>query len=118
MKEIYQSDLSPFKKLTILSLWDNDFTVIPRDLLKFNPEIQYIGLGKNKIKFIEGNVFGNLKKLHTLHLDGNECISRQVADDRRQVLDLIEEVKEKCKLDNDIAPGSDVKFDVRSSATF
>lgn len=117
LKEIHQRDLSPFTKLRILSLWDNDFEVIERDLLKFNPQIEYIGFGKNKIKFIDGNVFDHLNNLHTLHIDGNACISRQVAGDRRGVLGLIEEIKEKCEIDYDVAPGSDFKFDVRIGTT-
>lgn len=113
LKEIHQSDLAPFKKMRILSLWDNDFEVIERDLLEFNPHIEYIGLGKNRIKFVDGNVFGHLKKLHTLHIDGNACISRQVAGDRSGVLNLLDEIKEKCEFDNEIGSDSDLKFDVR-----
>lgn len=117
LKEIHQSDLAPFTKIRILSLWENDFEVIERDLLKFNPQIEYIGLGKNKIKFVDGNVFGHLKNLHTLHIDGNVCISRQEAGDRLQVLDLINEIKEKCQFENDIAHEGDFKFDVRLDST-
>ncbi len=116
LKEIHKSDLSPFTNMRILSLWNNDFEVIERDLLKFNPQIEYIGLGKNKIKTVDGNVFGHLKNLHTLHIDGNSCISRQVAGDRLAVLELLDEIKEKCHGENDDhtgAPGSDFNFDVR-----
>lgn len=112
LKEIHQSDLAPFTKLRILSLWANDFEVIERDLLKFNPQIEYIGLGKNKIKFIDGDVFGHLNALHTLHIDGNQCISRQVAGDRDAVLGLLDEIKENCSCSNDVA-GGDYDLDVR-----
>ncbi|KAG4077129.1 hypothetical protein HA402_016116 [Bradysia odoriphaga] len=116
LKEIHQSDLQPFTKLRILSLWANDFEVIERDLLKFNPRIEYIGLGKNKIKFIDGNVFGHLNALHSLHIDSNKCISREVAGDRGAVLDLLKEIQEKCSGSNDVAFGDyDFKFDVRTS---
>ncbi|XP_037035852.1 uncharacterized protein LOC119074020 [Bradysia coprophila] len=114
LKEIHQSDLSPFTKLRILSLWANDFEVIERDLFEFNPHLEYIGLGKNKIKFIDGNVFGHLNALHSLHIDDNKCISRQVAGDREAVLNLFREIQEKCSGSNDIAPGGDFKFDVRN----
>lgn len=117
LKEIHQSDLAPFTKMRVLSLWENDFEVIERDLLKFNPQIEYIGLGKNKIKFIDGNVFGHLKNLHSLHIDGNACISRQEAGNRLRVLDLIDEINEKCRFQNDIASGSDFNFDVRIDST-
>lgn len=117
LKEIHQSDLSPFTKLKVLSLWENDFEVIQRDLFKFNAEIEYIGLGKNKIKFIDGNVFDHLKHLHTLHIDGNQCISSQVAGDRPGILELITEIKEKCHNDNEIESGADFNFNVRIDVT-
>lgn len=113
LKEIHQSDLFPFTGLRVLSLWDNDFEAIENDLFKFNPEIRYLGLGKNKIKFIDGNAFGPLKNLHTLHLDGNQCISKAAVGNKNQVLALIEEIKENCEIGNDIVPETDFKFDVR-----
>lgn len=106
LREIHQNDLSPFTKLKVLSLWDNDFDTIEYDLLKFNPLIEYIGLGKNKIKFVDGNVFDHLKNLHTLHIDGNTCISNAVAGNKNKVLDLVKEIKDKCELGNDIEDNS------------
>lgn len=113
LKEIHQNDLSPYTNVKVLSLWNNDFEVIERDLLKFNPHIEYIGLGKNKIKFVDGNVFGHLKNLHSLYIDGNSCISKEVSGDKNQVLDLVHEIKEKCSIGNDVEPGSDYNLDVR-----
>lgn len=111
LKEIHQRDLYPFTKLRVLSLWNNDFEVLERDLFKFNPEINYLGLGKNKIKFVDGNVFGPLKNLHSLHIDGNQCISKQAVGGKFLVSVLIEEIKENCET------GNDVQFDVRIDST-
>lgn len=113
LKEIHQGDLYPFTKLRVLSLWNNDFEVLERDLFKFNPEINYLGLGKNKIKFVDGNVFRPLKNLHSLYIDGNRCISKEAVGDKNQVSVLIDEIREKCEMDNDIATGNDFQFDVR-----
>lgn len=110
LKKIQQTDLSPFKNVRILSLWDNDFEVIEHNLLKFNPRIEYIGLGKNKIKFVDGNVFGHLNNLHTLHIDGNVCVSDAAVSDKEKLLDLLKEIEEKC----DVETGSDFDIDVRS----
>ncbi|XP_037035504.1 uncharacterized protein LOC119073823 [Bradysia coprophila] len=112
LKEIHQSDLSPFTKLRILSLWVNDVEVIERDLLKFNPHLEYIGLGKNKIKFVDGNVFGHLNALHSLYIDDNKCISTQVTDNREAVVDLLQEIQEKCSGSNGRAPGADSNFEL------
>lgn len=117
LKEIHQNDLLPFKNLRILSLWNTDLQVIEHDLLKFNPAIEYIGLGKNKIAFVDGNVFGHLKQLHTFHIDGNPCISRQVVNSKIEVLDLIDEIKMKCQDNNVIPAGSDFGLDVRVGET-
>jgi hypothetical protein len=116
LKEIHSEDLAPFTKLTVLSIWDNEIEMLERDLLKTNTELEYIGLGKNRIKFVDGKVFNHLTKLHTLHFDNNDCVSRQVAGDKQQVLDLIEEIEgrcgdcrrvERCSNDIDVRVGND-----------
>ncbi|KAG5669388.1 hypothetical protein PVAND_017275 [Polypedilum vanderplanki] len=96
LKEIRQSDLAPFTKLRILSIWNNQIEVLEKDLLQFNTEIEYIGFGKNNIKFVDGKIFNHLRKLHTFHFDGNDCVSRQVAGNKHEVWDLTEEIEERC----------------------
>lgn len=117
LKEIHQCDLSPFTNMRILSLWETDLEVIERDLLKFNPKIEYLGLGKNKIKYVDGNVFEHLKMLHTFHIDGNPCISQQVVEDKRLVAQLIDDIKLQCQVDNSIEDDEEaILFDVRIDA--
>lgn len=97
LKKIQQKDLSPFTKLKYFSVWLNDLIVIERNLFQFNPEIRYIELGRNRIKFIVGNVFSHLQHLQTLHLDGNICMSKDVSDNRLEVLELIKEIETRCR---------------------
>ena len=96
LSEVHQRNLAPFTELRILSFFGNDLQVLERNLLKFNTKLEYIGLGRNQIKFIEGRIFNHLKNLHSLHFDLNVCASRQVGGNRHDVWDMVEELEEKC----------------------
>jgi len=94
--EIHQRDLQPYANLRILSIWKNKIEILEKNILKFNPKLEYIGLGQNRIKFVDGRIFNHLKKLYSLHFDGNVCVSRQVGDDKHEVWDLVEEIEDQC----------------------
>ncbi|KAL7014330.1 hypothetical protein ACKWTF_015863 [Chironomus riparius] len=96
LMEIHSEDLAQFTKLRILSIWENKIEYLEKDLMKFNPNIEYIGFGKNRIQYVDSNVFDPLTRLHTLHFDGNDCYSKQVAGDRIGVLKMIDEMNEHC----------------------
>lgn len=96
LKEIHQRDLAPFTDMEYLSLHGNDLEVIESNLLKFNPNIKYIGLGENKIKFIDEYVFHSLKNLHSVYLDENVCISKTIRGRFKIQRELPKELKEKC----------------------
>lgn len=96
LKEIHAEDLAPFTKLRILSIWENEIEFLEKDLMKFNTKIEYIGFGKNRIQYVDPSVFDPLTRLHTLHFDGNDCYSKQVAGNRIGVLKLIDEINEHC----------------------
>jgi len=96
LKEIHAEDLAPFTKLRILSIWENKIEYIEKDLMKFNTNIEYIGFGKNRIQYVDPNVFDPLTRLHTLHFDGNDCYSKQVAGNRIGVLKMINEISKHC----------------------
>lgn len=81
LKEIHQKDLAPFKQLKIFTIHSNEIEVIERDLFRFNPLLEVINIGHNKIKFVDGNVFGHLNQLNTLWIDDCACIS-DYADER------------------------------------
>ncbi len=100
LKEIHQIDLAPFTKMKFLSLWDNDLEVIESDLFKFNPKLECIALGYNKIKFIDGNVFGDLKHLQSLFLKYNDCISKEAVQDVFKVLYLTRMYQRNCTTAN------------------
>ncbi len=96
LKEICVNDFSPFINIRILSLWDNDIEVVKNDVFKFNLNLQYLTLGSNKIKIVDGNVFEPLQVLRTLYMGHNVCISKTATNDRAAVVEIINEIKEKC----------------------
>jgi hypothetical protein len=103
LEKIHAEDLAPFTELRILSIWENKIEFLEKNLMKFNTKIEYIGFGKNRIQYVDSNVFHPLKRLHTLHFDGNDCYSKQVAGNRAGVLKMIEEINEHCS-SNEIEP--------------
>jgi uncharacterized protein (UPF0305 family) len=97
MIELHQSDLSPFTKLRLLGLWQNNIKTLEKDLFKYNPELEAVYVFSNKITSFYPTVFDRLEKLTGLHLHGNECVTDGRVDANRQdVLALIEKVKKQC----------------------
>lgn len=99
MKEIHQSDLSGFTKLKTLNLSGNRIAIIEENLFQYNTELEFINLSWNAIKSISPHVFNHLENLSNLDVLHNICISRYAIASRLQVLDLVKEISEKCKME-------------------
>lgn len=74
LKEIRRSDWSQFPQLRTLVLQDNDLEVLEEDLFQSNLMLENVNLRKNKIWFIGGRIFENLKRLKLVSLEDNFCI--------------------------------------------
>jgi hypothetical protein len=63
------------KTLQVVYLQYNKLKIIPSDLFKYNPNLNTIGLDKNKIEHVGKRFFDilNLKKLKTLAMNNNTC---------------------------------------------
>lgn len=99
LKELTKEDLKEFGgKLKNLWLYDNDITVIQADLFQYNPNLEFINLGDNKVAQVELGAFNGLDKLHTLWLFSNPC-RNGIYDDknRTQLLMQIKEIEANCK---------------------
>lgn len=96
LKEVHQSDLSPFSKLKELDLRGNQIEIIGEDLFEFNNELEYISFANNKIYHIHPDVFDNLIHLKYLKLRNNKCISRDVKDDLDEIRELISTLNLQC----------------------
>jgi hypothetical protein len=98
LKEIHREDLKPFAKLVYLRLSFNEIEYLEENLFEFNENLAIIYLYSNKITSIGLNVFDGLDSLKYLDLDDNKCISKNVYNNRSEVLNLIREVKTNCGL--------------------
>lgn len=68
LKEVRQSDLSPFPQLKYLNFYNNNLKNIREDLFEFNKKLELIGLHYNEIKFVDVRVIQGLKNLRFLWL--------------------------------------------------
>ncbi|CAG9810833.1 unnamed protein product [Chironomus riparius] len=96
LKEIQQSDLKPFTKLVLLSLYQNDIEFLEDGLFAYNPELEFVSFRYNKIIHIGSQVFDNLNKLTWLLLYGNTCIDMDAVNNQIAVKEVISQAKSKC----------------------
>ena len=57
LKEIHQSDLKPFPKLTELHLAHNEIEILEQGFFDFNPDLEMTYFDNNKITQISPNIF-------------------------------------------------------------
>lgn len=76
LREIRQIDLKPFKQLKYLDLFDNKIEKLEADLFKYNRDLEVIWLSNNNIRVVDWTAFDGLKKLTSLYLGDNVCISK------------------------------------------
>jgi hypothetical protein len=100
LSAITKNDLMPFNKLKVLYLDGNEIEVLEKDLFVHNPHLEAINFSNNRVKFIDLSVFKYLGKLKSLWLENNKCVSRKATNDRELALDVINEAREKCFVDN------------------
>ena len=68
LKEVRQSDLSPFPQLKYLNFYNNNLKSVREDLFEFNKKLELIGLHYNEIKFVDVSIIQSLKNLRFLWL--------------------------------------------------
>lgn len=98
LKSIKQENLKPFPKLSHLALFGGDLERLDNDLFEFNPQLQWLALDDNKLKFIGEDLLNidNLEKLKKVSLYNNQCISKK-AWKRDDVEELVELIKANCQ---------------------
>jgi len=97
LKEIHQSDLSPFSKLMYLNLKHNDIEFLEDGLFAYNPELVVVNFNSNKIIHIGVQVFNNLNKIAWLYLQENTCINMYAQNNQTAVREIISQAKVKCQ---------------------
>jgi len=96
LKEIHQSDLRDFPKLTNLYLYTSNMEILEENLFEFNPNLDYIYLLSNKISHIDSKVFDKLIKLKTLYLNTNPCINMAAINNQTAVQNVIKTAQASC----------------------
>lgn len=100
MKDIRQWELKPFIKLRVLYLDGNEIETLNTELFKFNLNLEAINFSNNRIRFVDVRVFKQLQNLNYLWFENNECHSNKVSNNSAGVHQIIEEIRERCFVDN------------------
>lgn len=96
LKEIHQRDLKPFSKLIFLNFYGNKIEFLEEGLFNSNLDLEFIGLGMNKIYYVNSKVFDNLRKLTHLKFAGNKCIDDYAENNATAVLKILDKIKDEC----------------------
>ena len=99
LREITKEDLQQYPKLSWLYLSNNEIKIIKKDTFMYNPDLKLVFLGGNKIKHVDPNVFDHLDNLIFLGFE-NICHSGLAENDRTGVVNLINNIKQKCSQNN------------------
>jgi hypothetical protein len=99
--EVTTEDFQPWgDKLKKLWFNSNDIAMVPADLFKFNPNLEFIAFYHTKVSHVYDGVFDNLNHLTTLYFEANPCHNANAISNRAEVIKLINEVERKCKDQN------------------
>lgn len=89
-------DLKPFgSQLTVLRFHYNNLEAIESDLFEFTPNLYWINLQNNQLKFVGKGTFSNLQELTRFYFSNNPCHSFYT-EDRSLVIKLISIIESKC----------------------
>lgn len=76
--ELTQSDISVFPKLRNCDMFNNNIEVLERNLFEKNRDLEYLYFGDNRIRSVGYNILKPLTKIHTVVLQFNKCIDKNV----------------------------------------
>ncbi|CAG9810509.1 unnamed protein product [Chironomus riparius] len=96
LKEVHQSDLKDHTHLKNLFLSFSDLEILEENLFEFNPNLEMISLGDNKITHIHANVLDKLNNLKYLYFEGNPCISVNAINDPSSLKNVIKKTRTQC----------------------
>jgi Leucine rich repeat len=100
IRSLTGDELKDYVNLEKFSIDSNGIRMIPGSLFQNNPKMKYISFIDNKITKVGSNLLTRLEHLTYVDFKYNNCISKS-ADNRTSVLELVEELKEKCAYPED-----------------
>ncbi|KAG5670181.1 hypothetical protein PVAND_000461 [Polypedilum vanderplanki] len=102
LREIHKEDLQQFgSKLKRVYMSYNSIEMLEKNLFVYNPNIEYIYLDDNNIKYVDPDVLDSLNRLTNLGFSINYCYSGKVEYNRNGVLDLIDKLRYLCSTTDD-----------------
>lgn len=114
IRQISRDDLSPFKNLQALILFNNLLESLDGDLFIETPLLQYINLGTNQIRNIGSNLFNPLNDLRTLRLGHNVCIDEYIDNNATAIVPFLWQASFMCppsiaQIERDILEGENFR---------
>jgi hypothetical protein len=76
LTSISKDDLKPYKHLMYFSVRNNLLTKIDGNLFQYNPKIEFVSFGYNKINDIGNDLMEKLKNIHIASFIKNKCIDK------------------------------------------
>jgi Leucine rich repeat len=95
------NELKDYVNLEWFTIRNNSLDKIPASLFQNNPNLKYIDFSGNKISKVGSNLLTGLEQLTTTYFNGNVCINKYVHNNRTGVLEVIEELEQKCSYPED-----------------
>ena len=96
LTSISNADLRPYKKLKYFSIRRNLFTRIEGNLFQFNPKLQFVSFGYNRIGEIGNLLLDKLNYLQIASFIKNDCIDRIAINDTSAIKQIKNNFNEKC----------------------
>jgi len=96
LKRITQADLKPFTELKGLWILSNEIEILEKNLFKLNTKLTAISFSKNKLQYIDSEVFEPLTNLMIASFYGNPCINFD-ATDPTEMQELKNEIAQSCQ---------------------
>lgn len=98
LQSIGSTDLKPFPRLIAVDFPFNDIMNIDSDTFDFNPKLNFIHFGMNKISFVGRNIFKNQNAEELqVYFYGNICVD-QDAFDSQAIANLQGVFKNDCEI--------------------
>lgn len=76
LERFHSNILNGLSSLKFLDLFENKLTSLSADFFRHIPNIEKVDFGANRIDAIHPHTFDNLRKLNSVWLDKNICVSR------------------------------------------
>jgi Leucine-rich repeat (LRR) protein len=99
LQSVCSFDLMEFTNIVVLGFNFNQLTTLPSRVFRHNPNLKYLSLNNNRLKFIHENIFDDLKFLDEAYFDQQICSGVTLTGKNRNDVQYVVErtILEKCQ---------------------